>query len=214
MHLPMKQIRFFNAFISPAAAIDDDHSAPGRIQGGTEPLHHLSSRSLNNNTRSTSHRTLPCESGVISDDSTVLSNASTVKAGTPRKPYVKKQLIPHDVVDTMITTTRSVPTTPSVVTPLKRYKKDHIAASPTFMPTSVYSDDYSPKARRRISFFWSNTRNEKLSQAALQLAQEEHEVARAAQERGRNRQEMLSLPMKRFIVESADMDICTTIAEF
>jgi hypothetical protein len=119
-----------------------------------------------------------------------------------------------DTLETIETTRRTVPTTASVITPLKKYKKDHIAASPTSMPASVYSDDCSAKARRRTLFFWSSIRNEKLSQAALQLAQEEHEVARVAQERRRNRHEMLSLPMKRFIVESAEIDICTTIAEF
>lgn len=211
MHLPMKPIRLFSAFTSRAASIDDDHSAPGRIQG-IEPIHHLLTiRSLNNYTRSGSHRSLACESGVISDDCTVLSNATTVKAGTPPKQSRKKQLRTTDASDSIITTTRTGTTTASVITALKGYKKDHMAAS---SPRSVCSDDCSPKSRHRTLFFWSSIRNEKLSQAALELAQQEHDVARIAQERRRNRHEMLSLPMKRFIVESAEMDICTTIAEF
>ena len=97
--------------------------------------------------------------------------------------------------------------------------KVHGMTSPPLTPplTIDSEDDHdnSPRRKRQYSF-WKigvGLRNEKLSPAALQLAQDESPAVFAA--RPRCSKAMLSIPMRRFLVDPLnDADAGPSVAEF
>ena len=215
----MKSMRcIFPSFSSTSAAVDDTYSAPDRLET-SEPLQEPLQRSLHRPTRQLTHfrrsrSRQSSDSELISDDCTVLSNATTVKAGCQTGTALHRQNKKQQIPKATVTTTVNAGTTPQRLqrqlsdatmvrasTSPKRYKKQHVAIiSPTSTTRTVFSDDPSP--RQRHGLFWNRRRsNEKqLSPAAQLLSEQENTVLSAGDRRRTNQQQKLSLPMKRYII--------------
>lgn len=223
MRRPLYFFRSVGNFKYSAPSIDDDYSAPAQMQT-TSTAEIRRGMTLNRSFRTMSCINLssrtPTRRGEADDDGTVLSNASTVKAGTAsqrRRMQLQYEMRVASSRGSCIRTRRAVTTTP----PRARGAGDKVHATtspPLTPPCTVHSEDdhhNSPRRKRQLSF-WKNSvglRNEKLSPAALLLAQEAPGVLMARPTP--KCKPMLSIPMKRFLVEDfAHVDSGPSIAEF
>lgn len=253
----MKGLYFFRPvtklrYTAPCA--DDDQSAPARLQ--TTRTRTSTSESLRRSQLTRSCRTMssfnfsgrtlatPAQNDVGGrgdecDDCTVVSNATTVKAGTTSTSRRRLQLQGekrkssscHALLG-ISRSSRSVTATTITTTPPRRRgieKVQDTTSPPLTPPSTVHSDDgenSSPKRKGALSF-WKNgicLRNDKLSTAAMELAQDEPtglvETPRCSDIRevgstASRSKPMLSLPMKRFLVESlTDAGSSPSMAEF
>jgi hypothetical protein len=248
----MKRLHFFRSVSKlrcSAPFIEEDQSAPARLQASTTTeawrRSQLSRSCRTMGSYNISSRSIPTPveadvggRGDACDDCTVVSNASTVKAGsrTPsrrRLQYETNRSSSCDKSRGMIRSCRAIMTTSTTpTTPPRRHGVEKVQGTTSLLLTpssTVHSDDgnsESPK-RKGTLLFWKNgisLRNDKLSQAAMQLAQEEPIIS-VVKPRCSDSQEggstvsrskpMLSLPMKRFLVESLnEVGSSTSRAEF
>lgn len=144
---------------------------------------------------------LSMEGSEHNDDSTVFSNASTVKAsGTPRS---RRQNKVH------------------ISTPIKKEPQLLLTAPST--PSTVVSEDTAPASRRLLQLWkkserlivWKRT-EPKLSEAALQLANLEQGPTPSSRRKFQAAHQELPLTMERYLHSdtSSSTRSCSTLAEF
>eukprot|EP00545_Synedropsis_sp_CCMP1620_P007689 CAMPEP_0119031200 /NCGR_PEP_ID=MMETSP1176-20130426/41422_1 /TAXON_ID=265551 /ORGANISM="Synedropsis recta cf, Strain CCMP1620" /LENGTH=219 /DNA_ID=CAMNT_0006987591 /DNA_START=46 /DNA_END=705 /DNA_ORIENTATION=+ len=170
--------------------LDDAQRIIEKLQQATTPL---------DETESHASIQILVEGSEQNDDSTVFSNATTVKAsGTPKRlRHERKQLS----------------------TPTKNQPPALLSTPST--PSTVVSDETSPTSRRVLQFWrgssqklvWKRT-EPKLSDAALQLSDQEYSAPITASRRRRlTTQQELSLTMERYL-HSDTTSSTRSLAEF
>lgn len=188
----MKSMRLFRVLSSSAAINDERSCASARIIRGQAENERL--RRELQEAQATIRRLQPSHASSRDmfsvDDSTVVSNASTVKAGTSPKRNHRSPAAPWNAP---------------------------ILKAPTLPTTSSVASE-PPAKGKRLFFNFRKTRNETvLSEAALKVAQQDHEVATRKERRQR---QQLSVPMKRYLCnfDSPRSDTtsatCDILAEF